>query len=74
MIDLDKLNKALVKIDRLFLLGKAIARLANAHKKIIQKDYPNVLPPDLDLDFESILEDDVEPETKPDSPPPGDPS
>lgn len=65
MIDLEKLNKALIKIDRLFLLGKAIAKLANAHKKIIQKDYPDVLPPDLDVDFESILEDDVEPRTKP---------
>lgn len=57
MIDLAKLATAIEKVDKLFTLGQAIARLANAHKKIIEKHYPDELPPDLAEDFEALLED-----------------
>lgn len=61
MIDLTKLEAAIEKVDKLFALGQAIARLANAHKKIIEKQYPDVLPPDLPEDFNSLLEDTEKP-------------
>jgi hypothetical protein len=69
LIDLDKITEAIEKIgvvagkiDKLFLLGQMLAKLANAHKEIIKKQYPDTLPPDLDVDFESILKDDVSPD------------
>lgn len=75
MIDLTKITEALEKIgtmfskiDKLFLLGKYLARLMKHHQEILAKQYPDTLPPDLDVDFEKILEDDVEPETRPDPP------
>jgi len=66
---LDKITLMFSKFDKLFALGKYLAKLANHHRDIMKKQYPDTLPPDLDIDFEKILEDDVEPETKPDPPP-----
>jgi hypothetical protein len=77
LLNLDKITEALekigllfTKVDKLFKLGVYLAKLANAHRDILKKQYPDTLPPDLDIDFEKILEDDVEPETKPDPSPP----
>ena len=80
-IDLNKilevLEKILIiegKVNKLFALGQALAKLANAHRKIMEEEYPNLLPPDLAKDFEAILKDDVVPETKPDPQPPETPT
>ena len=53
-----KLLELITKIDKLFALGQAVAKYANAHKAITKREFPDQLPPDLDVDFEKILEDD----------------
>lgn len=56
-MDAEKILEILLKVDRLLAFAQKGAKFLDDHKALMQKHYPDTIPPDAPESFEEMLRD-----------------